>query len=165
MYETQFTDKEQAIKHLQPRVNARRLEKDGDWVNLAVELLAAEVDDESQTAELGENKRIFIGELGLGLSSKFNRCYEVGYVFLPEGRGHGYAREGVRALLDILFNGLNAHRVVGRLDARNERSSKVLTSVGMQKEGVLRESEFVKGEWTDDALYSILDKEYQHSLR
>lgn len=135
----------QALEHLRPRVQSRALMKDGDWVNVAVEL-----------RESGE----FVGELGLSCANLTNRCYEVGYVFLREFRGKGYAREAVKELLEYTFETLDAHRVTGRLDARNDRSARLLESVGMQKEGTMRETEFVKGEWTDETLYAILEKEW-----
>ena len=136
---------QQASEHLHPRIHSRALEKDGNWVNFAVEL-----------QESGE----FIGELGLGCVNLANRGYEVGYVFLPEFRGFGYAREAVMRLVEYAFETLNAHRVSGRLDARNDRSASLLEHVGMQKEGTMRETEYVKGEWTDETLYAILEKEW-----
>ena len=49
------------------------------------------------------------------------------------------------------FDGLGLHRIVGRLDARNTASARVLERLGMRREAHLRENEYVKGEWTDEA--------------
>ena len=50
---------------------------------------------------------------------------------------------------------------MARLDARNTASAKVLERLGMVREAHLRENEFVKGEWTDEVDYAILEDEWR----
>ncbi len=145
---------EESTKHLRPRITSRSLVKNGDWVNFAVELIPDTTKDD------GSISGVFVGELGLGCADRSNRCFEVGYVFLPEYCGQGYAREAVKGLIKYAFENLGAHRIAGKLDARNERSARLLECIGMKKEGVLRETEFIKGEWTDEAVYGILEKDW-----
>jgi RimJ/RimL family protein N-acetyltransferase len=82
-------------------------------------------------------------------------------VLNPEHEGHGYVTEACRALLALAFDGLDLHRVVGRVDARNEKSAAVLRRLGMRQEAVLVENEWFKGEWTTELDFAILAAEWR----
>jgi RimJ/RimL family protein N-acetyltransferase len=103
---------------------------------------------------------VVVGDVSLRWTSDVHRQAEIGYVFLPAHRGHGYATEAASALVDLAFGGLGAHRVTARLDARNTASAAVVERLGMRHEALLVENEFVKGEWTDEAVYAVLDREW-----
>jgi RimJ/RimL family protein N-acetyltransferase len=115
------------------------------WMNLAVEVAATGT---------------VAGDVGLCWRSEVHRRAEIGYAFLPDRRGLGYATEAAAAIVDLAFTGLGAHRVEGRLDARNAASAALLERLGMRHEGHLVENEWIKGEWTDEAVYAILESEW-----
>ena len=117
----------------------------GRWMNVAVAL--------ADTDEL-------VGDVGMCWISAVHREVEIGYTFFPEHRGRGYATEAAAAVVDLAFTDLGAHRVSGRIDARNAASAAVLTRLGMRAEAHFVENEWVKGEWTDEAVYGILDREW-----
>ena len=100
-----------------------------------------------------------IGEIGFGLTSVVHRSCEIGYVFLSEVRGQGFASEASCVAVDIAMVFLRAHRVTARLDARNLASARLLSRLGMGQEAHFCENEFVKGEWTDEAVFAVLAKE------
>lgn len=128
-------------------INARStIDEPGQVMSLALELAA--------TGEL-------IGDVVLMFHSAEHRSGEVGYVLNPEHQGNGYATEAVRALLALAFDGLDLHRVVGRIDARNDASAGVLRRAGMRQEAHLRENEWFKGEWTDEVVFAILADEWR----
>ena len=116
----------------------------GEWCNLAV-----------------EHQGAYVGEAGLSLASSEHRCYEVGYVFSRTSWGSGFATEATGALVDAAFRDCGAHRVVARLDARNDASRRVLERLGMRREAHLVRNEFVKGEWTDELIYAVLEVEWK----
>jgi RimJ/RimL family protein N-acetyltransferase len=136
-------DREEASVHLSGRLSAR-LPEEGAWLNLAA------------TAD-GR----YLGEVGVSLVSRDHRQCEVGYIFLPQAQGAGYATEAVAAMVDLAFDQLAAHRVAGRLDARNVASSRLLERLGMRREAHLKENEWVKGEWTDEMVYAITEAEWR----
>jgi len=86
---------------------------------------------------------------------------EIGYVFSPAVAGRGFATESCRALLELAFVDLAVHRVIGRLDARNTASARVLERLGMRLEARLVEDEWFKGEWTTTLVYALLEREWR----
>jgi RimJ/RimL family protein N-acetyltransferase len=81
-------------------------------------------------------------------------------VFGPTHSGNGYATEASRALLDLAFGPLDWHRVVARIEARNTASAAVLERLGMRREAYLRENEWFKGGWSNEADYAVLASEW-----
>jgi len=102
-----------------------------------------------------------IGDCASGTDATDPRQAEIGFTLHPEFRGHGYATEGARELLGYLFGIRSKHRVTARCDPRNTASVGVLERLGMRREGCLRESTWAKGEWTDDLLYAMLEREWR----
>ncbi len=101
-----------------------------------------------------------IGEVTLHLVSDEHRQAEVGFIIHPDHAGIGYATEAVRPLLRVAFEDLGLHRVIGRLEARNLASARVLEKLGMRREAHLVENEWVKGEWQSELVYAMLDREW-----
>lgn len=103
----------------------------------------------------------FIGELNLHTFDTDNRGAEMGFVFHPEHHGQGYATEAAAGLLAVAFGQLGLHRVIGRCDARNIASARVMRRLGMRLEAYFRSNELVKGEWCDEQVFALLEDEYR----
>lgn len=101
-----------------------------------------------------------IGEVNLTLVSAQHRAGEIGYVLHPGAHGNGFAAEAAREMLRIGFEQLRLHRIVGRLDAVNTASARVLEKLGMRKEAHFVDNEWFKGEWSSEAVYAILTEEW-----
>src|SRR5262245_19128149 len=91
-----------------------------------------------------------VGELVLMYLSSEHRQGEFGFVFNPEFQGRGLAGEGARAMLDLAFDGLGLHRVIGRCDALNEPSARLMERLGMRREAHFVHNENFKGDWGDE---------------
>jgi RimJ/RimL family protein N-acetyltransferase len=102
-----------------------------------------------------------IGDISLHFPAEEPRQAEFGITLAPGFQGRGYATEALRAVLRYLAVDLRKHRVFARVDPRNARSVALLERVGMRWEGHLRESCLLHGEWADDYIYAILDREIQ----
>jgi len=63
---------------------------------------------------------------------------DVGFAFLPEAWGRGYARESAAAVLDHARDVLGLRRVLAITDPENAASIRVLERVGMRREGTVR---------------------------
>ena len=85
---------------------------------------------------------------------------EIGFVLHPDHQGQGYALEAARELLRIGFEEVDLHRIVGRCDAGNLASARLMERLGMRREAHFRENEKIKGAWTDGLVYAILASEW-----
>jgi RimJ/RimL family protein N-acetyltransferase len=102
-----------------------------------------------------------VGDLTLFWRSERHQQGEIGFILHPDHQGRGYAHEGSMALLRMGFEDLGLHRIVGRLDARNDASAAVLARLGMRREAHLVQNEHVKGEWTDEVIFAMLAEEWR----
>jgi RimJ/RimL family protein N-acetyltransferase len=102
----------------------------------------------------------FVGDAVIWITSVEHRGAELGFVIHPDHQGRGYATEIGRELLRIGFEELGAHRVIGRTEARNAASARVLEKLGMRREAHLVENEWVKGEWQSELVYALLEREW-----
>jgi RimJ/RimL family protein N-acetyltransferase len=86
---------------------------------------------------------------------------EIAYFLAPNERGKGYCTEAIQLIVDYLFLSKEIVRIQAQTDVRNVASQKVLEKSGFTKEGIIRKREFVRGEWRDRCLYSILRDEWK----
>jgi RimJ/RimL family protein N-acetyltransferase len=91
----------------------------------------------------------------------FHGFQEVGYALVAGERGKGRCTEAVEIMVDYLFLSRDIVRIQATTNTKNIGSQKVLEKVGFTKEGTIRKEEFVRGEWRDKYLYSILREEWK----
>lgn len=123
-----------------------------------------ELHEEGQRLTLAAVRRdtgAVIGDLVLMWRSAEHRMGEIGYSLHPDHQGQGLAVEAGEALLRLGFEGLGLHRVIGRCDARNRPSARVLERLGMRREAHFVRNELIKGEWTDELVYALLEDEWR----
>jgi RimJ/RimL family protein N-acetyltransferase len=133
---------------------------------LAGDMSRTDLTDEGQALVLGVRERGMsrvIGDVMLFWRSREQGGGELGYVFAPDAQGRGFAAEACAVLLALAFEDLGLHRVIARLDARNDASARLATRLGMRREAHLVRNEFFKGEWTDEWDFAVLDEEWPSS--
>lgn len=101
-----------------------------------------------------------IGDCGLFLSEQMPRHAEIGITLCPASQKSGFAREALRAVIAYLFSALDMHRITASVDPRNHPSLALLKSVGMRQEAHFVESYWSKGEWADDLVFALLQREW-----
>ncbi len=111
--------------------------KAGEWLQIAV-----------------DREGTLVGDVAVHLRPD-GRSAEVGCTLAPGHQGRGYAREAVAALLDALFGTTGCQRVDAGIDPRNDASIRLFESLGFVHVGTDRASVEVRGEWCDDAHYSL----------
>ncbi len=145
LYSEPHRSPEETRAFLQQRIESAVLEEEGQWLSAAAAL--------RDTGEV-------VVEVVLKWESAEHRQGELGYIVHPAHNGQGYAAEASLPILRFGFETLGLHRVVGRLDARNAASARVLEKLGMRQEAHLVENEWVKGEWTSELVYAVLAAEF-----
>ncbi len=131
-----------------------RLQEEGDVLTLAVEL--------NGQVESAPESRV-IGEVLLVWRSRIHRQGEIGFAFHPDFHGRGYAREAAGTILELAFDRLYLHRVFGRCDPRNHASGRLMARLGMRREAHFVENERIKGEWADEEVWAVLQREWRAS--
>ncbi|MFI6823456.1 GNAT family N-acetyltransferase [Micromonospora sp. NPDC050187] len=115
---------------------------------------------DSVLALVVEHKGEVVGDVVLWPADETLSRGEMGWIFHPSVSGRGFAAEAVRALVDVAFKHCGMHRVIARLDARNEASARLCQRVGMVKEAHLRQDYWIKGEWADTLIYGLLAEQW-----
>ncbi len=87
-----------------------------------------------------KDSNAFIGWCGLKYSAALNET-DIGYRFLEQYWGKGYATEAAKHTLEYAFNTLHLQSVTGRAHIDNTASIKILETIGMQ---------FIQNEVIDD---------------
>ena len=102
----------------------------------------------------------FIGTCGFAECHLSDSRAEIGYALSQKYWRQGYMSEAIAAVIDFGFRTMNLNRVEASCKVENIASSRVMEKVGMQFEGILREHKFIKGQYWDLKIYSILRQEF-----
>lgn len=118
-------------------------------------------------AAVRKSDRKMIGTAGFAQLDMKNGAGEIGYVLARPCWHQGYGTEMAKALIDFGFSYFGFNRIQARYMKENVYSRSVMDKCGMRFEGILREALFVKGEYRDIGVCSILRSEYlkDHELK
>jgi RimJ/RimL family protein N-acetyltransferase len=81
---------------------------------------------------------------------------EIAYGVHPRRWGQGIATAAARELLRLGFGEHGRHRIFATCDPRNLASAAVLRKIGMQYEGRMRGTVYIRDGWRDSDLYARL---------
>jgi RimJ/RimL family protein N-acetyltransferase len=99
-----------------------------------------------------------IGSIELQVTGTSHQRGEMGYVLHRRWWRRGYAGEAAAALLGFGFDDLGLHKISATCDPANAASIRVLTKIGMRREGHLRDHLYLRGRWHDRVLYAALSQ-------
>lgn len=111
-------------------------------------------------AVVHKGEQRMIGTCGFARIDTAHNCAELGYVLNPAYHGQGLMHEAATRVLRFGFRVLGLHRIEARHMLGNEASRHVMERLGMQFEGVKRQSMLVKGAYRDIATCAILANEF-----
>lgn len=103
----------------------------------------------------------FAGLIALNTGKPDYRNAEVWYKLNPRYWNKGYVSEALTALLGFGFTSLNLHRIEAGVAVENLASIRVLEKAGFLREGRKRKLLPIRGEWSDNYFYAILDTDWQ----
>lgn len=106
-----------------------------------------------------------VGTASLWGIDTHNRCAHIGLGLLPACRGHGYGTDVVAVLCHYGFVVRGLHRLQIETLADNEGMLRAAERNGFVREGVLRSSSWVMGEFLDEVLLGLLAEEWKAGER
>ena len=108
-----------------------------------------------------ESNDELIGECGLHEIDHFNRRCELGIGIGRDFWGKGFGQDACRTLLDYAFEHLNMNRVGLYVLADDPRAVGAYRKAGFIEEGRLRQHSWVRGEFHDELVMSVLREEWK----
>jgi RimJ/RimL family protein N-acetyltransferase len=102
-----------------------------------------------------------IGDSGIHILEDDSRIAEIGITIDPASQSKGYATEALTAILDLLFDKLEKHRIIASVDPRNLPSLALMERTGLRKEGHFVKSLWFKNDWADDVTFAMLAQEWK----
>lgn len=95
---------------------------------------------------------------------KMNKRGELGYWMGREYWGRGYATEAVKRLLPFGFEDLNLNKMWASAISRNPSSQSVLLKSGLQKEGTLRQHNYLLDNFEDVEVFGLIKMDYEKGI-
>lgn len=90
----------------------------------------------------------------------FYRLPEIGYILHPQTWGRGYAREALVAVIEhVRATRPEVGDLTADVDPRNERSLRLLASLGFERTGYAERTWQVGGEWCDSVYLTLSHRE------
>jgi ribosomal-protein-alanine N-acetyltransferase len=93
----------------------------------------------------------------------FHACH-IGYALSEESEGKGIMFEALDETIKHVFLKYNLHRVMANYILTNNRSGKLLSSLGFRNEGTAENYLYLDGEWKDHILTSLINPEWENEL-
>jgi RimJ/RimL family protein N-acetyltransferase len=100
------------------------------------------------------------GEALLWNIDRHNRLAHIGISLRPTSRGRGLGADAVRVLCTYGFSVLGLHRLQVDTLADNTAMIRVATELGFVREGLLRRSAWVTGDFMDEVILGLLATEW-----
>lgn len=88
----------------------------------------------------------------------FQACY-MGFGVAFGAQGKGIAHQLCQHAISYAFNDIGLHRIMANYMSHNNRSAKLLSRLGFEKEGLARDYLKISGEWQNHMLTSLMNNE------
>ncbi|MFT4511171.1 GNAT family N-acetyltransferase [Caballeronia sp. 15711] len=105
-----------------------------------------------------ERRDVLIGDCHFTniVRGSFQACH-LGYSIDQHYEGRGLMREALVAALGFIFDAYRLHRVMASYRPENDRSGRLLTSLGFEHEGLAKAYLKIDGQWADHVLTSLVN--------
>ena len=102
-----------------------------------------------------------IGKVGFSRINWVNRNANIwGLIGEPEYWGKGIIGEATKLLIRYGFTELNLHKIYAGVFSPNARSLRAAEKLGFEKEGVIKESEYVDGKYLDEHKFALFKRDW-----
>ena len=105
-----------------------------------------------------------IGNVGFGRINWINRNANIfGTIGEPEYWGKGFIGEATKLLIKYGFTELNFHKIYAGVFSINARSLRAAEKLGFEKEGVIKEAQYVDGVYQDEHKFALFKRDWMKS--
>lgn len=101
-------------------------------------------------------RKLLVGAISFHDIDWPNKCASLGYWLDAGHTGRGIMTRTVRGFCEYGFDSLGLHRLQIRGASENHASRRIPERLGFTFEGVMREVQYMRGEYLDHALYALL---------
>ncbi|WP_299495542.1 GNAT family N-acetyltransferase [uncultured Shewanella sp.] len=91
------------------------------------------------------------------IQGAFQACH-LGYSLAEARQGQGYMQEMLAATIDYAFDELGLHRIMANYMPSNDKSQRLLETLGFEQEGRAKDYLKIAGQWEDHILTSKINK-------
>jgi ribosomal-protein-alanine N-acetyltransferase len=133
----------------------KTLEEAQAWVGMVIESLEGN-EGITWTICLAEDPALHVGNIGLWRIDRENHRAEIGYMLEPSLQGKGLMSEALRTVIRYGFEEMKLHSMEAQIDPRNLASAALLRKAGFVQEAYFKENYYLRGGFTDTAVYSLL---------
>ncbi len=103
----------------------------------------------------------FIGSIGVHKIDTLNRNTSMGYWLDAAHEGTGMMTRACRAMVTYAFTEYQLHRMEIRCGTGNTKSCAIPRRLGFEREGVVREAQWVGGRFLDLVIWGMLAREWK----
>ena len=121
---------------------------------------------EGRSLEMGIWQRDqLVGAIGLHNIDEVDSKAEIGYWLDASMQGKGIVTRACRVMTSYAFTHYSLHKVEIHCAAGNQRSRAVPERLGFTRDGIMRQSQLLNGQYVDMVIYSMLVDEWQSQER
>lgn len=154
----EFSSDPKVAHHMTWEVNKTKEETLHNFVSIVIEKYKTGQSADWAIVHKESNK--VIGTCSFVDWSNNNQKAEIGYVLNRNYWGQGLVSEAIKEVIKFGFEILELNRIEGGCDTDNIGSEKVMLKAGFKYEGTLRKNEYIKGEFRDTKVYSIIKEDF-----
>ena len=103
-----------------------------------------------------------IGTICIWNIDKNHHRGEIGYMLRKEYHKQGLMMEAISMVIEYGFSSIRLHSLEGQVTPKNIPSIKILERNGFVREAYYHENYFWKGTFIDTAVYSLINRSYNH---
>lgn len=132
------------------------LEDAENWIKIVMESLEKN-DGITWCICLQDSPGKHVGSIGIWRIDKENYRGEIGYMIEPNLQGKGLMFEALQKVVEYGFKEMKLHSLEAQINPDNLASAALLNKAGFDREAYFKENYFLRGEFTDTAVYSKLN--------
>jgi ribosomal-protein-serine acetyltransferase len=102
---------------------------------------------------------VVVGRIGVYKIDGQNKIGELGYWVVEHAQGRGIITRSCKTLLDFCLDKLQLNRIEIKCGTGNAKSQAIPRRLHFTEEGILRQAEYINGQFIDLKLYSFLDSD------